>query len=906
MKKLQVKTPAWRMMLLAALLACALGLTGCHDVTDPAVKPLVTDESSSSETEDGSETLTDGEDKGSKDTTETTEDTTETTEDTTETTEDTTETTEDTTEDPDDTTDAEIDPPACEHAYGEWTVSKEPTCSATGKQKATCALCGTVKTESLAKIPHTEVTDEAVEATCSATGKTEGKHCSVCGTVTVPQETVAKKAHTEVVDAGVAATCTATGKTEGKHCSVCGTVTVPQETVAKKAHTEVVDAGVAATCTADGKTEGKHCSVCGEVLVKQTTVKAKGHKFSELRIDMPGWDTPGARALACQNCDEAQSDSILPMSQSLYGYKEFGTHTKGAALQALYRELYQLCETFAESRENETDGIIGTISISDRGLTAEQVLSVYFTFFEENGHFYWLSNTLAVEETHFNVYIAEDYYTASARSKFDKDIDAMIRETAALISADMSDFERALVLHDYILEEINYAYIAGTSTPETASWAHSIVGVSSKGKGVCESYSKTFALLCRLNGVECMPVWGDAGGAHMWNLVKINGAWYFADLTWDDLNVDQAYRSQYFGMSQKRCSVERTKNKNTYGAEYCYDLPTVSSTDLQAIKLSENGKSKGIYYGFDKALAAMTKQNADYVMDLLVDYYVIASASTPSVKSLTVNGNLYIYGEVQWIETSWLVFERDVKLNSDLTISNLDLVAEKADYTLNLNGKTLTTGGYFCKTELLLTLAESGTSYEDYVVHITSGTKDAPTGKLVINTDYQTELYSDLCVKTVEGNGGSSNELALRGNAVIETVENLGTLRCVPYYNTCSISIGSMSCYSSYFCDGATSTTTVTIGTMKYLQLPGLDDSYLNTIMIDECADLTVGSADKTFGIIVERDSSEDLKGDVLFTLGDASLMSKVVVESLTYSDGQVNITDLCTVDAAGNVSYIG
>lgn len=37
--------------------------------------------------------------------------------------------------------------------------------------------------------------------------------------------------HTEVVDPAVAPTCTTTGLTEGKHCSVCNTVTVPQEVV---------------------------------------------------------------------------------------------------------------------------------------------------------------------------------------------------------------------------------------------------------------------------------------------------------------------------------------------------------------------------------------------------------------------------------------------------------------------------------------------------------------------------------------------------------------------------------------------------------------------------------------------------------------------------------------------------
>lgn len=39
-------------------------------------------------------------------------------------------------------------------------------------------------------IPHTEVVDKAVEPTCTKTGLTEGKHCSVCSTVLVEQKVV--------------------------------------------------------------------------------------------------------------------------------------------------------------------------------------------------------------------------------------------------------------------------------------------------------------------------------------------------------------------------------------------------------------------------------------------------------------------------------------------------------------------------------------------------------------------------------------------------------------------------------------------------------------------------------------------------------------------------------------------
>ena len=131
-------------------------------------------------------------------------------------------------------------------------------------------------------IGHVETAIAAKAPTCTETGLTAGKKCSVCGEVTKAQTTVAALGHAETTIAGKAATCTETGLTAGKKCTVCGTVTVAQETVAAKGHTEVEVPAVEATCKDTGLTAGKKCSVCNTVTVAQTeTAKKTTHVYDD-------------------------------------------------------------------------------------------------------------------------------------------------------------------------------------------------------------------------------------------------------------------------------------------------------------------------------------------------------------------------------------------------------------------------------------------------------------------------------------------------------------------------------------------------------------------------------------------------------------------------------------------------
>ncbi len=103
------------------------------------------------------------------------------------------------------------EPMCTDHIWVGGEITKEPTCTETGLQEQYCEICETPGEDKvLDKIAHTEEIISAVEATCTATGLTEGKKCSVCDEILVAQEETPKADHNYV---------------DGK-CSVCGDIVV--------------------------------------------------------------------------------------------------------------------------------------------------------------------------------------------------------------------------------------------------------------------------------------------------------------------------------------------------------------------------------------------------------------------------------------------------------------------------------------------------------------------------------------------------------------------------------------------------------------------------------------------------------------------------------------------------------
>ena len=83
----------------------------------------------------------------------------------------------------------------CNHEWSEWTILTAATCKTDGVKTRKCSKCDVEESNKIEAIGHDEIIDEAVAATCTETGLTEGKYCGRCYKVLVEQEEVKALGH---------------------------------------------------------------------------------------------------------------------------------------------------------------------------------------------------------------------------------------------------------------------------------------------------------------------------------------------------------------------------------------------------------------------------------------------------------------------------------------------------------------------------------------------------------------------------------------------------------------------------------------------------------------------------------------------------------------------------------------
>lgn len=127
-----------------------------------------------------------------------------------------------------------------------------------------------------------------------------------------------------------------------------------------------------------------------------------------------------------------------------------------------------------------------------------------------------------------------------------------------IITEEMSDYEKELAVHDWMIAWAEYDQAALSSLPgaQPTPDSDNPYGFFTGRAAICTGYTSTFQLLMDLLDIECVTVIGAAFGStedHAWNMVRLDGDWYCVDVTWDDpvssTPVSPAAAHMYFNVT---------------------------------------------------------------------------------------------------------------------------------------------------------------------------------------------------------------------------------------------------------------------------------------------------------------------------------------------------------------------
>ena len=193
--------------------------------------------------------------------------------------------------------------PKVDHTWNEGEVSKQPTCTENGERTFTCTICQETKTEVAEDLPatgHNWSDWEVKDATCTEDGL-KTRHCQNDGCNEVESEVIPATGHTF---GEWTVTTPATCETEGQETRTCADCNETETRVIKALGHEFVDYTYNndATCEKDG-TETAKCTRCDKTDTRVAEGTKLGHELKEEILTNPTCETAGSKKITCSRCD---------------------------------------------------------------------------------------------------------------------------------------------------------------------------------------------------------------------------------------------------------------------------------------------------------------------------------------------------------------------------------------------------------------------------------------------------------------------------------------------------------------------------------------------------------------------------------------------------------------------------
>ena len=257
----------------------------------------------------------------------------------------------------------------------------------------------------------------------------------------------------------------------------------------------------------------------------------------------------------------------------------------------------------------------------------DKTMGIVYSYIPDNG----------LKDVTFKFKVAEEFRGGSLYTTNIPNVPAAVAAAKQVVSANRgkTDHDKLQAYRQYICDQVSYNFSINAGTAYGNPWQLLwVFDDDASTNVVCEGYAKAFKYLCDLteegNGwigsVETLDVTGTMdGGRHMWNVVRINGTNYLADVT----NCDQGM----VGYPRKLflCGIQ-TNGSGMYhqDTETTYVYDTDSRNSFKAADLAVSAT------GFDPSAAAVpanvTMSNAVVSGNtIVVTWQAAAGAATYTV-----------------------------------------------------------------------------------------------------------------------------------------------------------------------------------------------------------------------------------------------------------------------------------
>lgn len=231
-----------------------------------------------------------------------------------------------------------------------------------------------------------------------------------------------------------------------------------------------------------------------------------------------------------------------------------------------------------------------SIDISKYKIPVKSASYFYMGTVYENPDLFWVGTTFYFfYEKGYITSINPDYYfTAEDLPKIKTEYNNRVNDYLASIQPNMSDYDKALVLHDKLVSENSYN--------DDAIRKYCAYGALNESNSVCQGYALAYAYMLKKVGIKSHIVHSDTMN-HVWNIVKIGGKWYHVDATWDDEMIENNKGKKYDSTGRVLHKYFLINSSRIKSGDYGH-------YDFYTFFKSYNCKSSKYHNSFDKKISS--------------------------------------------------------------------------------------------------------------------------------------------------------------------------------------------------------------------------------------------------------------------------------------------------------------